>query len=73
MITGYLLITTIPIAGDIYINNEYSGTEYLNIKLNVGRYKISFGYVDGYKIPQDIIIDIISDESISKKIIYELL
>lgn len=61
MIKGFLHIVTTPVSGDIYINDEYRGTQDLNIILDIGIYTVSFGDVVGYVTPSPLTIEIISD------------
>lgn len=51
MTKGYLHIITIPISGDIYIDNEYRGSKSINIETDPGSYNISFGDITGYITP----------------------
>lgn len=47
------MITT-PVAGDIFVNDEYRGTRDINIELEQGVYTINFGDVNGYVSPQPL-------------------
>ena len=51
MAKGYLHIITSPVAGDIFVNNEYRGTKDVNIELEQGAYSVTFGNVAGYITP----------------------
>ena len=51
MAKGYLHVITAPVAGDIFVNNEYRGTKDVNIGLEQGTYTVSFGNVAGYIAP----------------------
>lgn len=54
MTKGRLHVRTIPIAGDIYINNEYRGTNDINIEADPGIYNITFGDILDYIAPQPV-------------------
>lgn len=51
MTEGYLHVVTSPVAGDIFVGNEYRGTKDINIQLEQGTYTVSFGNVTGYVTP----------------------
>ncbi len=51
MAKGYLHVMTSPVAGDIFVNNEYRGTKDVNIELEQGTYTVAFGEVVGYAAP----------------------
>lgn len=56
MAKGYLHVLTSPVAGDIFVNNEYRGTKDINIQLEQGTYTVSFGNVAGYVTPAPLSI-----------------
>lgn len=56
MAKGYLHTITSPVAGDIFVNNEYRGTKDINIQLEQGTYTVSFGNVAGYVAPPQLSI-----------------
>jgi hypothetical protein len=58
MAKGYLHVITSPIAGDIFVNNEYRGTKDINIELEQGTYTVTFGNVAGYATPAPLNITI---------------
>ncbi len=51
MTKGYLHVITAPVAGDIFVNQEYRGTKDVNIELEQGAYTVTFGNVGGYVTP----------------------
>lgn len=64
--TAELVIITKPVSGDIYINNEYRGSGYLDIYVNEGKYIISFGDVFNYISPSKT--EIFIEENTTTKI-----
>jgi hypothetical protein len=56
MVKGYLHVVTSPVAGDIFVNDEYRGTKDINIQLEQGTYTVSFGNVSGYVAPASLSI-----------------
>lgn len=61
MVKGFLHIVTSPVSGDIYINDEYRGTQDLNIIIDPGTYSISFGDVAGYVTPYPLTVEVRHD------------
>ncbi len=58
MVKGFLHVITAPVAGDIFVNNEYRGTKDINIELEQGTYNVSFGPIGGYIAPSPMSITV---------------
>ena len=58
MAKGYLHVITAPVAGDIFVDNEYRGTKDVNIELEQGAYTVTFGSVGGYVTPAPLSITV---------------
>lgn len=58
---GFLHVVTTPVSGDIYIDNEYRGTQDLNIIIDHGIYTVSFGDVTGYVTPSPLTVEVRPD------------
>jgi PGF-pre-PGF domain-containing protein len=54
----YLTISTVPEGGEIIIDGVSRGFAPLTVELTEGRHVVSFGDIEGYKRPDDMIIDI---------------
>jgi len=61
MAKGYLHIITAPVAGDIFVNQEYRGTKDVNIELEQGTYTVTFGNVGGYVTPAPLNVTVNPD------------
>lgn len=49
--TGTLNVTTTPVNGDIFVDNQWRGNGSISIPLAAGSYTVSFGMVGGYTTP----------------------
>lgn len=50
---GLLVISTTPVAGEIYLDGEYIGIGDVSVEISPGTYVVSFGEVDGYTKPNN--------------------
>ena len=67
--TGIIKVTTKPVDGQIFIDNKYVGPGSCSEECMVGSHVISFGYVEGYEKPGDILIYLRENE-IYQRIVY---
>jgi len=70
--TGTITVTTHPVRGEIYINDNYVGFGAHSKEYPVGDYTISFGHVAGYKTPDYIVINLKENETYPVTGYYEL-
>ena len=72
-ITGTISVTTEPVDGKIYIDSEYVGTGSFSGEYDPGTYRVSFGDVAGYVMPDAQLVVVTSGRSTTARGVYELL
>ncbi len=70
--TGTIVVITYPVKGEIYIDGRYVATGAYSGEHEPGQYTISFGHVEGYKTPEDVVIELKENETYPVTGYYEL-
>lgn len=65
-VLGMLTVSTSPVSGDIFVNNEFVGVGVINLELDPGTYIVSFGEVSGYVKPNNITATVISGMTVNR-------
>ncbi|MEM2946293.1 MAG: carboxypeptidase-like regulatory domain-containing protein [Thermoproteota archaeon] len=60
---GTLVVSTTPIAGDIYVNEELKGKGIWTGTLTAGFYTVKFGSVTGYLTPKPQTVEVIASQT----------